>query len=393
MSPSDDDPLACRTAKSLEDFKETSRVCQIGDDSGKGFREFCEGQSSIDKDIQGAETQPAMDGSEGQLLEDVDKAGPMVTSVCFPRLGVPVSITPIDDDPLVYQNAVFLLEREKALRPSRYTGDASQVNSETSERRVPEGYSPPHLDDSFFDEMYARANTWDLGKPPAFGSLKNYEVEVGGAQVTPDLLNRGRFISTRPPVQNQRSQPMLTEQEEVIVDQSGWTGCFRVRGRYQAEKDDDRAQDLKDSEHFLNLEPRFRKITATVKSLPPGPERTQALNEFWDTAYSRFQWSEREMLRIRGKVLSEYVGLLDEERIRRSLCERASGPSHVEDGGGDAQRTSRVSRMFFPDSEHKDMHRSSAVTVGPGSQSLSMDSGLVSGTGLTGTCADYSCPP
>jgi hypothetical protein len=101
------------------------------------------------------------------------------------------------------------------------------------------------------------------------------------------------------------------------------------------------------------------------------------------------------MLRIRGKVLAEYVGLLDEERIRRSLCERASGPSHVEDGGGDAQRTNRVSRIFFPDSDHKVMHRSSAVTVGPGSQSLSlsMNSGLVSGTGSTGTCAGCSSPP
>jgi hypothetical protein len=62
--------------------------------------------------------------SEGQLLEDIEKVGPMVTSVCFPHAGVPVSMSPSDDDPLVYQNAVFLLEREKALRPSRYTGDA-----------------------------------------------------------------------------------------------------------------------------------------------------------------------------------------------------------------------------------------------------------------------------
>jgi hypothetical protein len=66
-----------------------------------------------------------MSESEGQLLEDIEKVGPMVTSVCFPQLGVPVSMSPSDGDPLVYQKAVDHLRREKALGPSRYTGDAS----------------------------------------------------------------------------------------------------------------------------------------------------------------------------------------------------------------------------------------------------------------------------
>jgi hypothetical protein len=70
-------------------------------------------------------TQPAMSESEGQLLEDIEKVGPMVTSVCSPLSGVPVSMSPSDDDPLVHKNAVDQLRREKAFGPSRYTGDAS----------------------------------------------------------------------------------------------------------------------------------------------------------------------------------------------------------------------------------------------------------------------------
>jgi hypothetical protein len=100
MSPSDDDPLACRTANFQEELRNSSRVCQITE---KGVMKFCEGQSSFDKDIQGAETQSAMSESEGQLLEDIEKVGPMVTSVCFPLAGVPVSMSPSDDDPLVYR--------------------------------------------------------------------------------------------------------------------------------------------------------------------------------------------------------------------------------------------------------------------------------------------------
>jgi hypothetical protein len=80
------------------------------------------------------------------------------------------------------------------------------------------------------------------------------------------------------------------------------------------------------------------------------------------------------MLRIRGKVLAEYIGLLDEERLRRTLCERSPGPSHVEDGGGDAQRSATR------------LHRSSAVTKGSSSLGSSMvGTESTPGLGLTST--------
>jgi hypothetical protein len=75
------------------------------------------------------ETQSATSESEGQLLEDIEKVGPLVTSVCFPLPGVPVSMSPSDDDPLACQNAVDQLRRERSLRPSHVAdggGDASQ---------------------------------------------------------------------------------------------------------------------------------------------------------------------------------------------------------------------------------------------------------------------------
>jgi hypothetical protein len=42
----------------------------------------------------------------------------------------------------------------------------------------------------------------------------------------------------------------------------------------------------------------------------------------------------------KGRILSEYVGLLDEDRRECGLLfERFPGPSHVENGGGDAKQS------------------------------------------------------
>jgi hypothetical protein len=87
----------------------------------------------------------------------------------------------------------------------------------------------------------------------------------------------------------------------------------------------------------------------------PGPERNKVLEEFCSTAYSKYPRKQRELLRSRGKVLAEYIGILDEERLGRSLCERSPGPSHVEDGCGDAQRSDTG------------LHGLSAVIDGPSS--------------------------
>jgi hypothetical protein len=50
----------------------------------------------------------------------------------------------------------------------------------------------------------------------------------------------------------------------------------------------------------------------------PGPGRTKLVDEFWKDAYYRFHPSEREMIRIRGRILSDYMDLLDEEKF---ICE------------------------------------------------------------------------
>jgi hypothetical protein len=47
------------------------------------------------------------------------------------------------------------------------------------------------------------------------------------------------------------------------------------------------------------------------------------------------------MIRVSGRILSDYIALLDEERLE---CERSSGPSHVVDGGGDALQAGELDR-------------------------------------------------
>jgi hypothetical protein len=86
-------------------------------------------------------------------------------------------------------------------------------------------------------------------------------------------------------------------------------------------------------EDFLKKDGRFWNVTDQMKFLGPGPERTKIVDEFWKSAYTDFYASEREMIRVRGRVLSDYIGLLDEERL---ACERSLRPSHVVEGGGDS---------------------------------------------------------
>jgi hypothetical protein len=77
------------------------------------IRDDLKGQSRF---IQKAETQSATIESEGQLLEDVEKVGSMVSSTCFPLPGVPVSMSPSDDDPLASQRAIRISQDREASR-------------------------------------------------------------------------------------------------------------------------------------------------------------------------------------------------------------------------------------------------------------------------------------
>jgi hypothetical protein len=97
-----------------------------------------------------------MSKSEGQLLEDIEKGGPMVTSVLFFPQGNPVSMSPSDDDPLVSQKAVDLLRRERSLRPSHVVeggGDASQVYQTCRFEFERPCFGPSHVVDGGGDEF------------------------------------------------------------------------------------------------------------------------------------------------------------------------------------------------------------------------------------------------
>jgi hypothetical protein len=124
-----------------------------------------------------------------------------------------------------------------------------------------------------------------------------------------------------------------------------FVGCSIVRCEPQTSKNQERQVRLRDCERYLKQDSRFWWATDQMRFCGPGTERNKLVDEFWNTAYSSFYLSERDLIRARGRVLSEYVALLDEEYGRRGLeCERFYGPSHVEDGGGDSLQADQEDR-------------------------------------------------
>jgi hypothetical protein len=270
----------------------------------------------------------------------------------------------------------LFIQRLRKISNARGHSDRATVKMEAA-MRYKLNYN--HEMRNLIEALIQRGRARDLGESPRFRSQLNEEFKVGGAQVSVDLLAGRRLIRTFPnrPAGNMRPLALMAPQNEVTVERSMKdTGCFIMKGQYQATKHQERLQKLRDCKHFLYQDRRFQEVTRLVETVEPGPERVKVIDDFW-----KDPWEEREMLRIRGKVLAEHIGLLEEERSRRSLCERSSGPSHVEDGGGDAQRLA------------DGMHRSSAVTDGPSSQGSSMvGTESVPGLGLTSTCVASGHP-
>jgi hypothetical protein len=251
--------------------------------SSQRFREFYEGQSSIDKKIQGAETHAVIDASERQLLEDIEKDGSMVTSACFPRLGMPVSMSPSNDDPLVCQYV-----------------------------QTPQSYHP-----------------------------------------------------------------------EIVISKSKYTNCMKVSCETRPARTQQRLREMKEIEHFLNQDYRFTGYARELKFYPPGLERDAWLDNFFHRVWRGGHFkSEEVMIRSRIYQACVYTTLHDEHEAYLDQCGRTYGPSHVEDGGGDAFH-----------SKSQVMHRSSAGTDGSslgGSAVVGTESGPT--TGLTDTCAGRSSP-
>jgi hypothetical protein len=122
--------------------------------------------------------------------------------------------------------------------------------------------------------------------------------------------------------------------------------CSIVGCEPQISREQERRVRLRDCERYLQHDSRFWYVTDQVRSFGPGAERTKIIDEFWKTAYGDYYLSERDLIRARGRVLSEYIALLDEEYDRSGLeCERSYGPGHVEDGGGDARQSGNSSHL------------------------------------------------
>jgi hypothetical protein len=141
-----------------------------------------------------------------------------------------------------------------------------------------------------------------------------------------------------------------------------FVGCSIVRCEPQISKEQERRARLKDCEYYLRKDSRFRNVTEQAGFFGPGPERTKIVDEFWKTAYSDCYLSEVDLIRARGRVLAEYIALLDEEYDRSGLeRQRCYGPSHVVEGGGDAQKSGNSSQL-----ECERSYRPSHVEVGGG---------------------------
>jgi hypothetical protein len=160
----------------------------------------------------------------------------------------------------------------------------------------------------------------------------------------------------------------LNSNPDIMISESRkFTGCSLVRCETPTSKRAERRKRMRDDEPHLHSGWRSRGILEQIKFSFPGPDRGNLIDEFWAGAYQSYYLSEHDLIRARGRVLAEYIALHDEdnadekgamedwERVRRSWrpnhvvvgrgvdqrsdslkSERSYGPSHVEDGGGDA---------------------------------------------------------
>jgi hypothetical protein len=170
------------------------------------------------------------------------------------------------------------------------------------------------------------------------------------------------------PIGNGGTVSGLNSNPDIVISESRkFTGRSLVRFETPASRRVERRKRMKDEEHFLQKDWRFRGFMEQIKSSFPGADRDKLTDELWKVIPQGYYHSEVEAVGVRGRVLADYVALLDVEnvdeegamedleRVRRSWrpshvvvgggvdqssgslkCERSYGPSHVEDGGGDA---------------------------------------------------------
>jgi hypothetical protein len=207
-----------------------------------------QGQSSFATDTQGAEAQLATSKSEGQLLEDIEKDGPMVTSVSIFPSGSPVSMSPSDDDALVSQKAVDLLRRESSSRPSHVVdggGDASQV---------------------YQDEMF------EFERPY---SGPSHVVDGGGDEFKP----------------TRHSLPEVELPTEIRKTE--------LKRR------------ISEIEQYMSHDPRFHSFLWSLTYQHPGPERYKAIEKFWQKVYEERQPEDLSLV-LKSFSMNDFLQARDE---------------------------------------------------------------------------------
>jgi hypothetical protein len=78
-----------------------------------------------------------------------------------------------------------------------------------------------------------------------------------------------------------------------------------VKKREQLEK-------LRDLDHYLTQNGRFRGILFQIKHMPPGRKRDRTIENFWISVYNGYHVGDLDSLQYRGHALSEYLSTLDE---------------------------------------------------------------------------------
>jgi hypothetical protein len=201
--------------------------------------------------------------------------------------------------------------------------------------------------------------------------------QVAGTQLEHNLMEQAETVSS-------------LKQPEITVSMSkAFTNHLLVKCETPAFPRQERNQEMDEIEHFLEGDYRFCGFTHEVVKHHPGPERDTWLFNWYRKVYQRHNSKEDQVLVIeKCNIMSRYLQLWDYQqtdvkgrmedirrfeaewnahfydRVRKCFvymsyvpynlgqCERTSGPSHVEEGGGAAvQRSSQDMDRSSPEQD------------------------------------------
>jgi hypothetical protein len=256
-------------------------------------------------------------------------------------------------------------------------------------------------------------------------------LQAMGTQPKHDLSGKAEVVSS------------LNSNPEISVSRSKtFTNCLVVRAETPTSRFQERRKEMAEIEHFLDQDWRFKGSVDGLKRVQPGQQRHDWFDQFLKGRVykSGFYKDEKIMIQQRAYQACVYIALYDEDLAdagglakevedlsvqwkssiadpvrgwvscsyvpsepKMGQCERTLGPSHVDDGGGDAlesilmksERTHGPSRGTGAalQRESQDMDRSSPDIDGPSSLTGSKDgTDLAPRLGSTDTCATSGRP-